>query len=98
MKPVGAASAAGHTEPAPTLSRFLLLYGALFCAYGTESAYMPAFLLSHGLPVERIGLVLAAGIVVRIASGPAIGRLADRSRRKSRADRRRRTVGLCSLN
>ena len=36
---------------------------------------MPAFLLSHGLPVERIGLVLAAGTVVRIASGPTIGLL-----------------------
>ena len=43
---------------------------------------MPAFLLSHGLSVERIGLVLAAGIVVRIASGPAIGRLADRLGRR----------------
>ena len=46
---------------------------------------MPAFLLSHGLPVERIGVVLAAGIVVRIASGPAIGRLADRLRRRKQA-------------
>ena len=44
---------------------------------------MPAFLLSHGLSVERIGVVLAAGIVVRIASGPAIGRLADRLRQRT---------------
>jgi PPP family 3-phenylpropionic acid transporter len=43
---------------------------------------MPAFLLSHGLPVERVGLVLAAGMVVRIASAAAIGRLADRLRRR----------------
>jgi PPP family 3-phenylpropionic acid transporter len=43
---------------------------------------MPAFLLSHGLPVERIGLVLAVGLVVRIASAAAIGRLADRLRRR----------------
>ena len=60
-----------------TLPRFLLLYGALYAAYGTESAYMPAFLRSHGLPLERIGLVLAAGTVVRIIAGPATGRLAD---------------------
>ena len=46
---------------------------------------MPAFLLSHGLSVERIGVVLAAGIVIRIASGPAIGRLADRLRRRKQA-------------
>ena len=67
------------------LTGFLLLYVALYSAYGTELAYMPAFLLSHGLPVERIGVVLAAGIVVRIASGPAIGRLADRLRRRKQA-------------
>lgn len=59
------------------LPGFLLLYGALYAAYGTESAYMPAFLLSHGLPLERVGLVLAAGTVVRIMAGPAAGRLAD---------------------
>lgn len=59
------------------LAGFLLLYGALYAAYGTESAYMPAFLHSHGLPLERIGLVLAAGTVIRIVAGPAAGRLAD---------------------
>ena len=41
---------------------------------------MLAFLLSHGLPVERFGLVLAAGIVVHIASGPAIGQHGSRCR------------------
>jgi PPP family 3-phenylpropionic acid transporter len=81
LKPC-AANAAGQTAPATALTGFLLLYVALYSAYGTESAYMPAFLLSHGLSVERIGLVLAAGIVVRIASGPAIGRLADRLGRR----------------
>lgn len=61
-----------------------MLYAALYAAYGTESAYMPAFLSSHGLPVERIGLVLAAGTAVRIVTGPLAGRLADRldARRK----------------
>jgi len=70
------------TTPLTALPGFLVLYVALYSAYGTESAYMPAFLLSHGLPVERIGLVLAAGTVVRIASGTAIGRLADRLQRR----------------
>jgi PPP family 3-phenylpropionic acid transporter len=54
-----------------------LLYIGLYSAYGTVSAYMPAFLRSHGLPVERIGLVLAAGTLVKIIAGPAAGRLAD---------------------
>ena len=67
----------GRSPEASGLSSFLLLYGALYAAYGTESAYMPAFLHSHGLPLERIGLVLAAGTVIRIVAGPAAGRLAD---------------------
>lgn len=62
---------------AGALPGFLLLYTALYAAYGTESAYMPAFLGSHGLAVEQIGLVLAAGTMVRIVAGPALGRLAD---------------------
>ena len=59
------------------LPGYLLLFAALFCAYGTESAYLPAFLQSHGLAIERIGTVLAAGTVVRIVAGPMLGRLAD---------------------
>ncbi len=59
------------------LPGFVLLYVALYAAYGTESAYFPAFLRSHGLPVERIGLVLSIGTLVRIVAGPAVGRLAD---------------------
>ncbi len=44
---------------------------------GAKSAYMPAFLRSHGLALEQIGLVLAAGTIIRIGAGPAMGRLAD---------------------
>ena len=72
----------GRTAPVATLAGFLGLYTALYSAYGTELAYLPAFLLSPGLPAERIGLVLAAGTAVRIVSGTAMGRLADRLRRR----------------
>ena len=65
------------SQTANALPSFLLLYGALYAAYGTESAYLPAFLNSHGLALEQIGLVLAAGTIVRIVAGPATGRLAD---------------------
>ena len=68
------------SQTANTLKGFLLLYGALYAAYGTESAYLPAFLRSHGLALEQIGLVLAAGTIVRIVAGPAAGRLADHLR------------------
>jgi PPP family 3-phenylpropionic acid transporter len=76
--------AASTSEPAArtALPGFLLLYVALYSAYGTESAYLPAFLQSHGLPVESVGLVLAAGTIVRIVSGTSIGRLADRLQRR----------------
>ena len=67
-----------RTTGASALPPFLLLYAALYAAYGTESAYLPSFLQSHALPVDRIGTVLAAGTVVRIIAGPAAGRLADR--------------------
>jgi MFS_1 like family len=68
---------AERSQTANALPSFLLLYGALYSAYGTESAYMPAFLQSHGLAFEQIGLVLAAGTIIRIVAGPATGRLAD---------------------
>ena len=67
----------GRPGPAP-FRAFLLLFAGLYSAYGTESAYLPAFLASHRLPVERIGAVLAAGTVVRIVAGPLLGQLADR--------------------
>ena len=59
------------------LPSYLVLYGALYLAYGTKSAYLPAFLLSHGLSLEQIGLMLAIGTIVRIGAGPLIGRFAD---------------------
>lgn len=65
--------------PAPrnALTGYLFLYGSLYLAYGTESAYLPEFLRDHGLTLEQVGLTLAAGTVVRIVTGPLTGRLAD---------------------
>jgi MFS transporter, PPP family, 3-phenylpropionic acid transporter len=59
------------------LPAYLILYGTLYLAYGTESAYLPEFLRSHGLEIEQVGLALAAGTIVRIIAGPLIGHLAD---------------------
>ncbi len=71
------------TAGAPALVRssfpaFVLVFAALYTAYGTESPFMPAFMQSHGLSPDGLGLVLAAGTVVRIVAGPIAGRLADR--------------------
>jgi len=64
-------------EAKKMLPGYLVLYGTLFLAYGTESAYLPEFLRSHGLALEQIGLMLAIGTIVRIGAGPLVGRLAD---------------------
>lgn len=61
------------------LRNCLVLYAALYFAYGTESAFLPAFLRDHGLSAQQLGILLALGTTVRIVSGPIIGRLADYS-------------------
>ena len=74
-----AVSSSIKSGEARSLAGFLAVYSMLYCGFGAESAYLPAFLLDHGLPVERIGLVLAAGTAVRMAAGPAMGQWADAS-------------------
>src|SRR3984957_4449646 len=61
-----------------SFDRFLLLYGALFAAFGAASPFLPALLRERGLGPSEIGAVLAAGTAVRLITGPTISRLADR--------------------
>ncbi len=63
--------------PSP-LPHFLLLYTALFAAFGVASPFFAAFLDSRGLPPEAISVVLAAGTATRLIAGPIGGRIADR--------------------
>ena len=65
-----------HASPLP---RFLVLYVALFAAFGVASPFMPGLLLQDGLHPGAIGVVLAAGTAIRLLAGPFGGRLADRS-------------------
>ena len=67
-------AATGIANQLPT---YVALYSALYLAFGTVSAYLPAFFQSHGLSLEQIGVVLAAGTIVRIVTGPLTGALAD---------------------
>src|SRR3954468_22425053 len=60
------------------LPRFVLLYAALYAAFGVASPFLPAFLQSKGLAPEQIGVVLAAATAIRLITGPCAGRLADR--------------------
>src|SRR5205823_15024074 len=57
---------------------FLILFAALYAGFGVQSPYLPALLDDRGLRLEAIGMVLAAGMAVRLAAGLAGGRLADR--------------------
>ena len=56
---------------------FALLYAALFGAFGTESPFFPSFLAQRDLSPAEIGMVLAAGTLVRLTSGPLAGMAAD---------------------
>src|SRR3984885_14317203 len=61
-----------------SFDRFLLLYGTMFAAFGVASPFLPALLHERGLGPSEIGAVLAAGTAVRLITGAAILRLADR--------------------
>lgn len=60
------------------LLRFVLLYSALFTAFGVTSPFLPAFLAGRGLGAGELGIVLGAATAVRLVSGPIAGRVADR--------------------
>lgn len=57
---------------------FVGLQGGLYAAYGTVSPFLPSFLGERGLDASEIGIVLAAGTLMRLVAGPAAGRIADR--------------------
>jgi PPP family 3-phenylpropionic acid transporter len=63
------------------LPRFLVLYSALFAAFGVASPFLPALLLQDGLDPTAIGIVLAAGTAIRLIAGPLGGQIADRTGR-----------------
>ena len=61
-----------------SFDRFLVLYGAMFAAFGVASPFLPALLHQRGLGPSEIGAVLAAGTAIRLITGPVISRFADR--------------------
>ena len=50
---------------------------ALYLGFGLASPFFPIFLASRELTPQQIGLALSLSAVVRLASGPLAGRLAD---------------------
>lgn len=59
------------------LPRFVLLYAAMYAAYGVASPFLPAFVSERGLPAEELGLVLGAGTAIRLVSAPLAARIGD---------------------
>jgi MFS transporter, PPP family, 3-phenylpropionic acid transporter len=59
------------------LTRFILLYAAMYAAFGVASPFLPAFISVRGLPPEQLGFVLGAGTAVRLLTAPLAGRIGD---------------------
>jgi PPP family 3-phenylpropionic acid transporter len=59
------------------LPRFVVLYAAMYAAYGVASPFLPALVNSRGIAPEELGLVLGTGTAVRLASAPLAGRIGD---------------------
>ena len=58
---------------------YIALYVAMYAAFGVASPFWPKFFETNGLTSQQIGLILSASTLIRLASGPLVGRLADLS-------------------
>jgi MFS transporter, PPP family, 3-phenylpropionic acid transporter len=56
---------------------YIVLYSSMYAAFGVSSPFWPKFFETKGLTSQQIGFILAASMLVRLASGPLVGRLAD---------------------
>ena len=63
--------------PSTTLTRFILLYAAMYAAFGVASPFLPSFFSARGLPPEQLGLILGAGTAVRLLTSPLACRIGD---------------------
>ena len=59
---------------------YILLYAAMYAAFGVASPFWPKFFETKALTSQQIGFILGAAMLVRLAAGPLVGRLADISR------------------
>ena len=67
----------GNSSSTDALTRFILLYAAMYAAFGVASPFLPAFLSARGLSPEQLGLALGAGTAVRLLTAPLAGRIGD---------------------
>jgi MFS transporter, PPP family, 3-phenylpropionic acid transporter len=59
------------------LIAYIVLYVALYAAFGVASPFWPKFFETRALTSQQIGLILGAAMLVRLAAGPLVGMLAD---------------------
>ncbi len=67
----------GDSSSTDALKKFILLYAAMYAAFGVASPFLPAFLNARGLAPEQLGLALGAGTAVRLLTAPLAGRIGD---------------------
>jgi PPP family 3-phenylpropionic acid transporter len=67
----------GYGRRPTALPRFLLLYAAMYAAFGIASPFLPALVSARGLSAEPLGLVLGAGTAVRLLTATLAGRTGD---------------------
>jgi PPP family 3-phenylpropionic acid transporter len=72
--------------------RFSFYFGAVFAVVGVMAPFWPVFLKARGLSATEIGLLLSAGLWLRVLANPLIAQLADR-----RGERRRPLLLLSGL-
>jgi MFS transporter, PPP family, 3-phenylpropionic acid transporter len=58
---------------------YILLYAALYAAFGVASPFWPKFFETRALSPQEIAIVLAAAMLTRLLAGPTVGMLADRA-------------------
>ena len=56
---------------------YIVLYAALYAAFGVASPFWPKFFETRALTSQQIGLILAAAMLMRLVAGPSVGMLAD---------------------
>src|SRR5246127_5412572 len=66
-----------HAARSSSLPRFILLYTAMYAAFGVASPFLPALVNARGVPAAQLGLVLSAGTAIRLLTAPLAGRLGD---------------------
>lgn len=64
--------------------RLSVLYGGMFLVIGIMMPFWPVWLEAKGLSPSEIGLIIAAGSIVRVFVGPLTARIADRTGERKR--------------